>query len=137
MRQLLSHHVTPNNGLGVDKKLSFGRLATNGNMPYMANAMTLESIQKQLCTEIETLLSLKAGSMTPDTDLPALRNPFARFRLPVAGHRAGIRRQSYAEGIEDRGYQVTAQSGCGGSSGASGLKVCLFHTSAIADISRE
>lgn len=38
----------------------------------MPEALTIESIQKQLCTEIETLLSLKSGSVTPDTDLPAL-----------------------------------------------------------------
>jgi acyl carrier protein len=38
----------------------------------MRDALTIESIQKQLCTEIETLLSLQAGSVTPDTDLPAL-----------------------------------------------------------------
>jgi acyl carrier protein len=38
----------------------------------MADAITIESIQAQLCAEIETLLSLKAGSITPDTDLPTL-----------------------------------------------------------------
>jgi acyl carrier protein len=38
----------------------------------MSDAITLESIQKQLCAEIEMLLSLKPGSVTPDTDLPAL-----------------------------------------------------------------
>lgn len=38
----------------------------------MANAITLESIQKQLCSEIASMLSMPSGSITPDTDLPAL-----------------------------------------------------------------
>ncbi len=34
--------------------------------------MTLESIQQQLCTEIETLCSMKRGSVTATTDLTKL-----------------------------------------------------------------
>jgi acyl carrier protein len=45
----------------------------------MADVMTVESIRTQLCAEIETLLSLKTGSVTPDTDLPAMGIPSLSF----------------------------------------------------------
>jgi len=45
----------------------------------VADAITLESIHQQLCTEIETLLSLKAGSIKMDTDLTVLGIDSLRF----------------------------------------------------------
>lgn len=45
----------------------------------MASAFTLEEIQKQLCTEIQNLLSLKAGSVNNDTHLPGLGIDSLRF----------------------------------------------------------
>ena len=38
----------------------------------MADAPTLDSIEQQLCTELQTLLGLKPGSVAKDTSLPAL-----------------------------------------------------------------
>ena len=38
----------------------------------MADAPTLESIERQLCTEIQTLRSLAAGSVKPDSTLASL-----------------------------------------------------------------
>jgi acyl carrier protein len=45
----------------------------------MAEAVTLEMIQKGLCEEIETLLSLNAGAITPDTLLPGMGIDSLRF----------------------------------------------------------
>ncbi|HWE04103.1 MAG TPA: acyl carrier protein [Tepidisphaeraceae bacterium] len=45
----------------------------------MADAMTLETIQKGLCIELETLLSLKPGTITVDTSLPTLGVDSLRF----------------------------------------------------------
>jgi acyl carrier protein len=45
----------------------------------MADAITLESIHQQLCAEIETLLSLKCGSIKTDTDLTVLGIDSLRF----------------------------------------------------------
>jgi acyl carrier protein len=42
-------------------------------------AVTIESIQKQLGIEIETLLSLKSDSIKPDTDLTVLGIDSLRF----------------------------------------------------------
>jgi acyl carrier protein len=33
---------------------------------------SIESIEKKLCAEIESILSLNPGAITPDTNLPAL-----------------------------------------------------------------
>jgi acyl carrier protein len=49
------------------------------NTSPMADAITIESIQQQLCTEIEILVSLKPGSITPDTDLTKLGIDSLRF----------------------------------------------------------
>ncbi len=45
----------------------------------VADAITLETIHQQLCTEIETLLSLKSGSIKTDTDLTVLGIDSLRF----------------------------------------------------------
>jgi acyl carrier protein len=45
----------------------------------VADAITLETIHQQLCTEIETLLSLKSGSVKTDTDLTVLGIDSLRF----------------------------------------------------------
>jgi len=45
----------------------------------VSDTITLESIHQQLCTEIETLLSLKAGSIKTDTDLTVLGIDSLRF----------------------------------------------------------
>jgi acyl carrier protein len=38
----------------------------------MADAPTLETIERQLCNEIQTLRSLSAGSVTPESTLASL-----------------------------------------------------------------
>ena len=38
----------------------------------MAEAPTLELIERQLCTEIQTLRALAPGSVTPESSLPSL-----------------------------------------------------------------
>ena len=38
----------------------------------MAEALTVESIEEQLCTEFQVLLSLKPGTIKPDTALAPL-----------------------------------------------------------------
>jgi acyl carrier protein len=38
----------------------------------MADAPTLDSIEKQLCSELQALLGLKPGSIAADTSLPSL-----------------------------------------------------------------
>ncbi|MGD0138452.1 MAG: acyl carrier protein [Tepidisphaeraceae bacterium] len=45
----------------------------------MPDAPTAESIQQQLCSEIQTLLSLKSGSVNSDTHLPSLGIDSLRF----------------------------------------------------------
>jgi len=45
----------------------------------MTNTMTLEDIQKQLCVEIQTLCSMKPGSVTNETHLPSLGIDSLRF----------------------------------------------------------
>jgi acyl carrier protein len=45
----------------------------------MANVSDIESIQRTICTEIETLLSLTAGSIEPDTDLAKVGMDSLRF----------------------------------------------------------
>lgn len=45
----------------------------------MSKAISIESIQKQLGIEIETLLSLKSGTIKPDTDLTVLGIDSLRF----------------------------------------------------------
>jgi len=38
----------------------------------MTEPLTIEAIQQRLCEEIQTLLSLKSGSITPETSLQSL-----------------------------------------------------------------
>jgi acyl carrier protein len=45
----------------------------------MADAPTLESVQKQLCTEIQTIMALKPGAVTTETHLPSLGMDSLRF----------------------------------------------------------
>jgi acyl carrier protein len=45
----------------------------------MASAPTLQEIQSTLCSEIQTLLSLKPGSVTTETHLPSLGIDSLRF----------------------------------------------------------
>jgi acyl carrier protein len=45
----------------------------------MQTPFTLEEIQTQLCTEIQTIMSLKAGSVTTETHLPSLGMDSLRF----------------------------------------------------------
>ena len=45
----------------------------------MADAPTVETVQQQLCTEIQTLMSLKPGSVTTETHLPSLGMDSLRF----------------------------------------------------------
>jgi acyl carrier protein len=45
----------------------------------VSQAFSIESIQKQLGIEIETLLSLKSGTIQPDTDLTVLGIDSLRF----------------------------------------------------------
>jgi acyl carrier protein len=45
----------------------------------MEVAPSIESIQKVICTEIEALLLLKAGSLGPDSDLTVLGIDSLRF----------------------------------------------------------
>lgn len=45
----------------------------------MTDEITLESIQQQLCREIEILVSLKSGSLTPESDLTILGIDSLRF----------------------------------------------------------
>jgi acyl carrier protein len=55
-------------------------LAGAGNSAAIGdNSMTVESIQQYLCSEIETLLSLKAGSIKLDTELAAVGIPSLSF----------------------------------------------------------
>jgi acyl carrier protein len=45
----------------------------------MADAPSVEAIRQTLCSEIQTLLSLKPGSVTPETALPSLGIDSLRF----------------------------------------------------------
>ena len=45
----------------------------------MPEALTAERIQEQLCTEIQTLLCLKSGSVNSETHLPSLGIDSLRF----------------------------------------------------------
>jgi acyl carrier protein len=45
----------------------------------MASPITLEEIQSQLCSEIQTIMSLKPGSVTTQTQLPSLGMDSLRF----------------------------------------------------------
>lgn len=45
----------------------------------MANAPTPEAIQQRLCTEIQTIMGLKAGAVTNQTHLPSLGMDSLRF----------------------------------------------------------
>jgi acyl carrier protein len=45
----------------------------------MAEALSTEQVQQQLCTEIQTLMSLKPGSVTTATHLPSLGMDSLRF----------------------------------------------------------
>jgi len=45
----------------------------------MADGPTVEMVQQELCTEIQTLMSLKAGSVTTETHLPSLGMDSLRF----------------------------------------------------------
>jgi acyl carrier protein len=45
----------------------------------MTDPLTLESIQQQLCREIETLVALKPGSLTAESDLTVLGIDSLRF----------------------------------------------------------
>ena len=45
----------------------------------MADALTPEIVQRTLCSEIQTLLALNAGAVTPDTPLPSLGIDSLRF----------------------------------------------------------
>jgi acyl carrier protein len=38
----------------------------------MSDSLTLQSVQQQLCGEIQTLLSLKLGTVTPESTLASL-----------------------------------------------------------------
>ncbi len=38
----------------------------------MADATTLESVEQQLCTELQALLALKPGAVKPETELAPL-----------------------------------------------------------------
>jgi acyl carrier protein len=45
----------------------------------MVNPTTLQEIQSQLCIEIQTIMSLKPGSVTTETHLPSLGMDSLRF----------------------------------------------------------
>jgi len=45
----------------------------------MPELMNIESIQQQLCTEIQTIMCLKPGSVTTQTHLPSLGMDSLRF----------------------------------------------------------
>ncbi len=45
----------------------------------MTDKISLESIQQQLCREIEILVSLKPGSLAPESDLTVLGIDSLRF----------------------------------------------------------
>jgi len=45
----------------------------------MAEPVTIEFVQQQLCTEIQTIMCLKAGSVTTQTHLPSLGMDSLRF----------------------------------------------------------
>ena len=45
----------------------------------MPDAISLESIQQQLCIEIQTIMALKPGSVTTQTHLPSLGMDSLRF----------------------------------------------------------
>jgi acyl carrier protein len=45
----------------------------------MPEALSAETVQQQLCTEIQTLMSLKPGSVTTQTHLPSLGMDSLRF----------------------------------------------------------
>lgn len=45
----------------------------------MAEAQSIDNVQKQLCEEIRTLLSLKPGAVLPDTNLAGLGIDSLRF----------------------------------------------------------
>ena len=45
----------------------------------MQTQFTFEEIQIQLCAEIQTIMSLKAGSVTTETHLPSLGMDSLRF----------------------------------------------------------
>lgn len=45
----------------------------------MPDAPTLETVQKQLCSEIQTIMALKPGSVTTETHLPSLGMDSLRF----------------------------------------------------------
>jgi len=45
----------------------------------MPNAISIESVQKQLCSEIQTIMCLSPGSVTAETHLPSLGMDSLRF----------------------------------------------------------
>jgi acyl carrier protein len=45
----------------------------------MTDQLTLESVQQQLCREIEVLVALKPNSLTPESDLTVLGIDSLRF----------------------------------------------------------
>ena len=55
------------------------RNKTYDSNKLMPNPITLEQIQSQLCTEIQTIMSLKPGSVTTQTHLPSLGMDSLRF----------------------------------------------------------
>ena len=48
-------------------------------MQISNSQITLEQIQSQLCSEIQTIMSLKPGSVTTETHLPSLGMDSLRF----------------------------------------------------------
>ena len=45
----------------------------------MAEALTLETVHRELCHEIQVILALKPGAITPDTYLPDMGIDSLRF----------------------------------------------------------
>ena len=45
----------------------------------MPDAPTLQTIQQQLCSEIQTIMALKPGAVTTETHLPSLGMDSLRF----------------------------------------------------------